>query len=65
MTYNEFQEWIEKNCMYEAFYKDSEGRIILVITELDAWTMCNKFAKEKDEVCSNCGMPYCECDEYE
>ena len=30
MTYNEFQEWVEKNCMYEAFYKDSEGRIILV-----------------------------------
>jgi hypothetical protein len=47
MTYNEFQEWVEKNCMYEAFYKDSEGRIILVITELDAWVMCNKFAKEK------------------
>ena len=47
MTYNEFQEWVEKNCMYEAFYKDSEGRIILVITELDAWAMCNKFAKEK------------------
>ena len=48
MTYNEFQEWVEKNCMYEAFYKDSEGRIILVIRELDAWAMCNKFAKEKN-----------------
>ena len=30
--------------MHEAFYEDSEGRIILVITELDAWVMCNKFA---------------------
>jgi hypothetical protein len=43
--YEEFQDWVEKNCMYEAFYKDSEGRTILVIRELDAWVMCNKFAE--------------------
>lgn len=49
MTYKDFQDWVEKNCMYETFYKDSEGRIILVITELDAWAMCNKFSKQKDE----------------
>ena len=48
MKYEEFKDWVEKNCMYEAFYKDSEGRIILVITELDAWVMCNKFAAEKN-----------------
>lgn len=49
MNYQDFQNWVEQNCMYEAFYKDSEGRIILVITELDAWGMCNKFAKDKQE----------------
>jgi hypothetical protein len=48
MKYEEFQDWVEKNCMREAIYKDSEGRIILVITELDAWAMCNKFAAEKN-----------------
>jgi hypothetical protein len=47
MKYEEFLDWVEKNCMYETFYKDSEDRIILVITELDAWVMCNKFAKAK------------------
>lgn len=49
MKYKDFQDWVEKNCMYETFYKDSEGRIILVITELDAWVMCNKFAKELEK----------------
>jgi hypothetical protein len=48
MKYEEFKDWVENNCMYEAFYKDSEGRSILVITELDAWVMCNKFAAEKN-----------------
>jgi hypothetical protein len=48
MKYEEFKDWVEKNCMHEAFYKDSEGRSILVITELDAWVMCNKFAAEKN-----------------
>jgi hypothetical protein len=48
MRYEEFQDWVEKNCMHETFYKDSEGRTILVITELDAWAMCNKFAAEKN-----------------
>ena len=49
MKYADFQDWVEKNCVYETFYKDSEGRIILVITELDAWAMCNKFTKEQHE----------------
>ena len=49
MKYKDFQDWVEKNCMYETFYEDSEGRIILVITELDAWVMCNKFAKELEK----------------
>ena len=49
MKYEEFQDWVEKNCLYEAFYEDTQGRIILVITGLDAWVMCNKFAKANQE----------------
>ena len=49
MKHEDFQGWVEKNCMHEAFYEDSEGRIILVITELDAWVMCNKFANGLEE----------------
>ena len=47
MKYEDFKEWIEKNCMYETFYEDSGGRIIMIVTELDAWAMCNKFAEDK------------------
>ena len=47
MKYEEFEDWVKGNCMYETFYKDSEGRPIMVITELDAWVMCNRFAKAK------------------
>jgi hypothetical protein len=47
MKYGEFKDWVEKNCIYETFYKDSEGRLIMVITELDAWVMCNRFAEAK------------------
>ena len=46
MKYEEFEDWIEKKCMYETLFEDSEGRSILVIRKLDAWAMCNKFPKE-------------------
>ena len=52
MKYEDFKSWIEKNCMYETFYEDSEGRIIMILTELDAWAMCNKFAEKEREVCA-------------
>ena len=40
MKYGEFEDWVQKNCMYETFYVDSEGRSILVIRQMDAWGMC-------------------------
>ena len=52
MKYEDFKSWIEKNCMYETFYEDSEGRIIMILTELDAWAMCNKFAEIEREACA-------------
>ena len=47
MKYEDFKDWIQQTCMHETLYDDSEGRTILVITELDAWMMCNKFAEAK------------------
>jgi len=49
MKHEDFKSWIEKNCMYETFYEDSEGRTIMIVTEMDAWMMCNKFAEAKSE----------------
>lgn len=46
MTYDEFIDFVTK-CMYETIYKDSEGRLILVINLLDAYEMSNKL-KEKN-----------------
>ena len=50
MKYGEFEDWVQKNCRYETFYVDSEGRSILVIRQLDAWGMCNKFPQPKQWV---------------
>jgi hypothetical protein len=49
MKYEDFKDWIQQTCMHETLYDDSEGRTILVITELDAWAMCNKFAEVERE----------------
>lgn len=46
MKYDEFFEFVKADCMHEAVYKDSEGRYILVIDMLDAFTMLN-MAKER------------------
>jgi len=59
MKHEDFKDWIEKNCMYETFYEDSEGRIIMILTELDAWAMCNKFAEVEREECAKV------CDAYD
>jgi len=53
MKHEDFKDWIEKNCMYETFYEDSEGRIIMIVTEMDAWMMCNKFAETKETLETN------------
>lgn len=42
MTYGEFIDFVKSKCMYETIYDDSEGRTILVIRLLDAFTMLNK-----------------------
>ena len=42
MTYEEFIDFVPAKCMYETIYKDSEGRLILVIDMLSAYGMVNK-----------------------
>ena len=46
MTYEEFRGYVKTNCLYETIYNDSEGRSILVIDVLDAYTMVNKAPKK-------------------
>ena len=47
MTYEEFFEFVQSKCMYETIYDDSDGRPILVIRMIDAYSMVNK-AQEPD-----------------
>ena len=42
MTYEEFIDFVKSECVLETIYKDSEGRLILVIELLDAYVMVNK-----------------------
>jgi hypothetical protein len=42
MTYDEFIDFVCAKCVYETIYKDSEGRIILVINLLDAYELVRR-----------------------
>ena len=42
MKYEDFEKFVREKCMYEAIYDDSDGRQILVIHMLDAYSMVNK-----------------------
>lgn len=46
MTYNNFVEYVRNKCNYETIYSDGEGRVILVITLLDAYTMAHRAPKD-------------------
>ena len=46
MTYDNFKDYIKNKCNYETIYSDGEGRVILVITLLDAYTMTHRAPKE-------------------
>ena len=47
MTFDEFYNFLEQQCMHEAIYTDSEGRDILVIRVLDAYAMLNKATNQQ------------------
>ena len=49
MTYEDFEKFVQERCMYETIYDDSDGRPILVIRLLDAYSMVNKAAAAERE----------------
>jgi len=46
MTYDNFKNYVRDKCNYETIYDDGEGRVILVITLLDAYTMTHRAPKD-------------------
>jgi hypothetical protein len=48
MEYDEFWTFVEKECMHETIYNDSDGCTIVVIRMLDLWSLANKF-KQKEK----------------
>ena len=67
MTYEEFLNFVPSKCMYETIYDDSDGRTILVIRLLDAFSMVNKAQRKwvglTDEEINDClvSADPCEC----
>lgn len=49
MNFDQFRDHLKTKCMYETIYDDSEGRPILVITELDAFAMVNRLLEKERE----------------
>ena len=44
MKYEDFEKFVRSQCHYETMYYDSEGRLMLITTMLDAYGMLNKAA---------------------
>jgi hypothetical protein len=49
MTFDQFEDHVRNKAMYEAIYRASEGRDILVVTLLGAYTMMNRAALAQPE----------------
>jgi hypothetical protein len=49
MNFDQFRGHIKTKCMYETIYDDSEGRPILVIRTLDAFTMVHRLLEAERE----------------
>jgi hypothetical protein len=47
MTYEEFRDHITSKCLYDAIYEDQEGREIIVMTVLNAYSMASKLEKRE------------------
>ena len=62
-NYEAFAEFLKSECMHETVYTDSEGRTILVIGLLDAFTMAHRWGvrivREEREACAKV------CEKYE
>lgn len=49
MNFEQFREHLKTKCMYETIYDDSEGVPILVIRELNAFTMVHRLVEAERE----------------
>ena len=47
MTYEDFVKKLEQDMSHETIYQDSEGRMIVVITLLDLYWVCQKLGGVK------------------
>lgn len=47
MRYEDFEKFVRQNCIYETIYDDREGRRILVISLLEAYSLVDKMNHEK------------------
>ena len=52
MKYEEFEAYVKQNVMHETIYDDSEGRRILVIKLLDAYSNLIRMVKAEREACA-------------
>lgn len=48
MKYEDFEKFVQEQCLYETIYDDSDGRRILVIKLLDAYRMVTKLKEENN-----------------
>lgn len=55
-NYEAFTKFLEEECMHETVYDDSEGRRILVVRVLDAFTMAHRWGvrmvRDEREACA-------------
>ena len=47
MKYEDFEKFVREKGVYETMYYDSEGRLVLIITMLNAYDLLNK--RDKNE----------------
>lgn len=52
MNYEDFEKFVREKCMYETIYDDSDGRRILVMRLLDAYSIVNKAIAAEREACA-------------
>ena len=48
MKYEDFEKFVREKSVFETMYYDSEGRLVLIITMLNAYDLLNKKAKNDD-----------------
>jgi len=58
MTFEEFLYFVPDKCEYETIYIDNEGRLILVVNMVDAYSMVNKMVRVEREAIADMVEPW-------